>query len=324
MAPTTDEAVADTRAPGSTGHEPGHLRIHAERDDKAMTRPLCSQDMRCHSAWTWRKTPDPRHAAGWLGRTIVGLCFVVVASVVPGGVNAAEPDEPAAPAATDGEGTTETGETDETGESGDAGEAKEPAVVTDLDSLVRVVQQRPVLKSGRFELLAGAGIVANDQMYDHWFATATGRVHVSEWISIGATYNKYFSEVSDLQRTVANDFEVFPELSAYRWYAGGDVTFVAIDGKFVFFDDVIAYWDIYASIGGGVTVTSRSDDPKPTGMIGVGWRLFLSEWLTFTTELRDYMFFEKFNAGSEFVNNVVGQIGLSIFIPFGFDYEYAK
>jgi outer membrane beta-barrel protein len=274
--------------------------------------------MRCPSAWPWREASDPVRADGWLGRTLMGLCFAIVAFAAPAGVNAAEPDEPPAPSETDGQG--EAGETGETGE----GDAKEPAVVSDLDSLVRVVQQRPVLKSGRFELLGGAGIVANDQMYDHWFATVTGRVHVSEWISIGATYNKYFSEVSDLQRTVANDFEVFPELSAYRWYAGGDVTFVAIDGKFVFFDDVIAYWDIYASIGGGVTVTSRSDDPKPTGMIGVGWRLFLSDWLTFTTELRDYMFFEKFNAGNEFVNNVVGQIGLSIFIPFGFDYEYAK
>ncbi len=204
------------------------------------------------------------------------------------------------------------------------GPETEEAPKSDLDALVRVVQQRAVLKSGRFELLVGAGLVANDQMYDHWLATTTGRVHVSEWISIGATYAKYFSDPSDLQSTVMNDFEVFPELSAMRWYAGGDVTFVAMDGKFVFFDDSIVYWDLYASIGGGVTVTSRSDDPKPTGMIGAGMRIFLTDWLTLTFELRDHMFIEKFNAGNEFVNNVVGQAGLTLFIPFGFDYEYAK
>lgn len=212
----------------------------------------------------------------------------------------------------DGEATTEEGE------------PEEPAYVSDLDSLVRVIQQRSVLKSGRFELFAGAGLVVNDAMYDHWMATATGRVHVSEWISIGATYSKFFSAVSELQRTVAKDYEVFPELSATRWYAGGDVTFVAVDGKFVFFDSAIAYWDLYASIGGGVTVTSRSDSPKPTGMVGVGWRLFLADWLTLSVELRDYLFIEKFNAGNELVNNLVGQAGLTIFIPFGFDYEYAK
>lgn len=216
---------------------------------------------------------------------------------------------------------------DETGldEGDESNEDKaEPTPVSDLDSLVRVVQQRPVLKAGRFELFGGVGLVANDDMYDHWLATATGRVHFSEWISVGATYSKFFSEESALQRTIANDFEVYPELSAYRWYAGGDVTFVAFDGKFVFFDDVIAYWDLYASIGGGVTVTSRSDSPKPTGMVGVGWRLFFADWLTLTVELRDYIFVEKFNAGNELVNNVIGQVGLTIFIPFGFDYEYAK
>jgi outer membrane beta-barrel protein len=214
---------------------------------------------------------------------------------------------------------TEPGETGDTGE-----EPEEPAYVSDLDSLVRVVQQRPVLKSGRFELFAGAGIVANDTMYDHWLATATGRVHVSEWISIGATYSKFFSDKSELQQTIAVDYEVFPELSATRWYAGGDVTFVAVDGKFTFFDSAIAYWDIYASIGGGVTVTSRSDSPKPTGMVGIGWRLFLADWLTFSVELRDYIFVEQFNAGNELVNNLVGQAGITLFIPFGFDYEYAK
>ncbi len=201
-------------------------------------------------------------------------------------------------------------------------EAEEPK--SDLDALVRVVQQRPVLKSGRFELLVGAGLVTNDPMYDQWLATATGRVHVSEWISIGASYAKYFSDPSDLQSTVMDDFEVFPELSALRWYAGGDVTFVAADGKFMFFDSTIVYWDLYASIGGGVTVTSRGDDPKPSGMFGVGLRMFLNDWLTLTFELRDTLFIEKFNAGNELVNNLVGQAGITIFIPFGFDYEYAK
>lgn len=256
--------------------------------------------------------PRAASAASFPGlSTAAAMCVAVLALASAGQAFAAEPDEPAA---TDGE--TEPGE----GE----GEAEEPAFVSDLDSLVRVVQQRPVLKSGRFELFVGAGIVANDTMYDHWLATGTGRVHVSEWISIGATYAKFFSEESDLQATIAKDYEVFPELSATRWYAGGDVTFVAVDGKFTFFDSAIAYWDIYASIGGGVTVTSRSDSPKPTGMVGVGWRLFLADWLTFSVELRDYIFVEQFNAGNELVNNLVGQAGITLFIPFGFDYEYVK
>ncbi|MFO0750648.1 MAG: outer membrane beta-barrel domain-containing protein [Myxococcota bacterium] len=195
---------------------------------------------------------------------------------------------------------------------------------TDLESLIRIVQQRPILKAGRFELFAGAGIVGGDQMYKHWLATATGRVHVSEWVSIGASYEKYWSKESSLLKDVTQDFEVFPERSRMQWYAGGEVSVVAMEGKFSVFDATIAYWDLYASIGGGVIATSRSTDPKPAGLIGVGLRLFLTDWLTMSFELRDHIFFEKFNAGNEFMNDVVGQVGLTLFIPFGFDYEYEK
>ena len=195
---------------------------------------------------------------------------------------------------------------------------------SDLETLIRVVQQRPVLKSGRFELFLGGGLVAGDQMYRHYLATATGRVHVSEWVSIGATYEKYWSSESALLRTVTGDFEVFPERSRMQWYAGADVTVVALEGKFTFFDDAITYWDLYATIGGGVMTTSRDDSPKPAGLAGVGLRFYLTEWWTMCFELKDHIFFEKFNAGSELINDVVGQVGFTFFIPFGFDYEYVK
>ncbi|MCC6620468.1 MAG: outer membrane beta-barrel domain-containing protein [Deltaproteobacteria bacterium] len=203
-------------------------------------------------------------------------------------------------------------------------EPEDAVVKTDLDSLIRVVQQRPVLKSGRFELFLGGGLVAGDQFYRHYLATAHGRVHVSEWVSIGATYSKYFSEEAALLDTVTGDFEVFPELSRLQWYAGADVTVVALEGKFTFFDASIVYWDLYASIGGGVMKTSRGDDLKPAGLVGAGLRFYLTEWWTVAFELKDHIFFEKFNAGNELVNDVVGQVGFTFFIPFGFDYEYVK
>jgi len=208
---------------------------------------------------------------------------------------------------------------------GEEGEEPEEVIKkSDLDSLIRVVQQRPVLKAGRFELFLGGGIGANDQFYRHYLATATGRAHVSEWVSIGATYEKYFSQEAALLDTVTGDFEVFPELSRLQWYAGADVTVVALEGKFTFFDTSIAYWDLYASLGGGVMKTSRGDDLKPAGLVGVGLRFYLTEWWTIAFELKDHIFFEKFNAGSELVNDVVGQVGFTFFIPFGFDYEYVK
>lgn len=243
------------------------------------------------------------------------LLPVVLASLLVGGgvAAAAEPDEAdsAAPAA---------------GEEGE-GASEEDAGLTSTERLehsIRVIQRRPILKDLRFELAITGGVAASDQMYRHFSASATGRFHVSEWVSIGATYTQFFSSESALYREVTGNYELFPERSQIQWYAGADVSVVPIDGKFIAFDDFIVYWDIYASIGGGVTVTSRSDSLKPTGMVGVGFRMFLAKWLTLTFEVRDHIFVEDYNAGSELTNNVVGQAGFSIFVPFGFDYSYPR
>lgn len=210
------------------------------------------------------------------------------------------------------------------GESGEASEEVEENVATDLESLVRVVQQRPVLKAMRFELNGTAGVSTADVMHDQYSVTATGRFHISEWLSIGATYGKYFTSQSQTFRDVTGDLEVYPEISRLEWYAGADVSLVMFDGKFKLFDDAIGYWDLHALIGGGVTKTSRGDAPLPTGMLGLGMRIFVTPWLTLNLEVRDHIYVESFSAGSRLVNSIVGQAGLSIFIPFGFDYSYPK
>lgn len=247
----------------------------------------------------------PRGAVSALGRAVP---FVVMALVV--GLPAARAADP----------------TPQTGTPGAATDDEEdvPPPKTNLNDDVRVIQQRPILKALRFEAFVGGGIAMADRMFDTYALTGTGRFHISEWVSIGATYTKYFTRESAVHDAVLNDFELFPEISKLQWYAGGDVSVVAFDGKFSVFDDGIAYWDIYTSIGGGAIVTSRSEDPKPAGMIGVGLRLFMTEWMTLSFELRDQLYFEKFNAGSEFVNNVTGQAGLTFFIPFSASYTYVK
>ena len=245
------------------------------------------------------------------------LPVALASALVAGTASAADPGD-ADPTA-----TTTPAEGDEPTADTDAEDAGLTSTER-LEQAIRVLQRRPILKDLRFELALTGGVTAADQMYRHFSATVTGRFHVSEWVSIGATYSHYFSGESALFDEVTKNYELFPERSQIRWYAGGDVSVVPIDGKFVAFGDFIVYWDIYASIGGGVTVTSRSDSPKPTGMIGVGFRMFLAKWLTLTFERRDHIFVEDYNAGSELTNNVVGQAGFSIFIPFGLDYSYPR
>ncbi|MCA9513588.1 MAG: outer membrane beta-barrel domain-containing protein [Myxococcales bacterium] len=264
------------------------------------------------------------HVPSILLRLTLAAALLVAAR--PGAARAAEPDEvDGPPAATDDDG--EPGGTDVDGEEpGDEGGPEEEEGLTSTERLeraIRVLQRRPIVKDGRFELTLTGGIGASDRMYRHVTATATGRFHVSEFVSIGATYAHYFSSESKLYDDVTGDFELFPERSEIRWYAGADVSVVPIDGKFAVFDDGLVYWDIYGSLGGGVTTTSRGD-ARPTGMVGLGLRFYFAKWLALTFEVRDHIFIESYRAGNELVNNVVGQGGFSFFIPFGFDYEYPR
>jgi outer membrane beta-barrel protein len=205
-------------------------------------------------------------------------------------------------------------------------EESEPEPVTppsDLDSRVRVLQQRPILKQHRFEFALTGGVSLADVMHVQHAVGANGRFHLSEDLAIGASYTQYLTRPSGVFDRVTGDLEVFPELSTLRWHAGLEAAFVMLDGKFKLFESGLGYWDLQAFVGGGVTSTSRSE-ALPTALVGVGLRLFLTRWLSLTFELRDHLYVESFNAGDRLVNNVVGQGGLTLFIPFGFDYTFPK
>ena len=81
------------------------------------------------------------------------------------------------------------------------------------------------------------------------------------------------------------------------------------------------------------------------GNPGIGFRIFLSKWLTIFMELRTYPYLEKLenlrvklgeanrkdpkrgqwlDSSSTLVWNVVASVGLTIYIPFGFDYKLPK
>lgn len=193
-----------------------------------------------------------------------------------------------------------------------------------LQDAIRVIQQRPVLRRMRLELQAQTGLGLADVMFRNQLISGALRFHFAENWSIAGNYIHYFSRKTSLHQTVADDYELFPETSLHQWYAGGDLSWSPIYGKFNFFGKGILQFDISLIVGAGVTVTSRSTDLKPTGVIGLGLRIFLTRWLAFTSEFRDHIFVEDFNAGNEVVNHVIYQGGFSIFFPFKNKYRFAR
>ena len=207
---------------------------------------------------------------------------------------------------------------------GEGDAATEASEVEDDTAAIRVVQQRPVLKGGRFELQLMGELSIADVMFRHYGSAANARFHVDEAWSVGAGYRHYFSEESALLTDVTDKFEVFPERSVMRWYAGAEAAWSPVYGKLVFFDGAIVHFDFHLLMGAGVTQTSRSSDLRVTGVMGVGGRLLVSRAFAIGMELRDHVFVEDYNEGSELVNNVVLSFGFSIFFPFDHEYRFAK
>lgn len=188
---------------------------------------------------------------------------------------------------------------------------------------IRIIQQRPFLRRNRVEVAPYFGLSLNDTLFLHLGAGVVANYHILENLFIGGSYVKYFSMERSLFETVEEDFRVYPEKWELDFYAGGHIAYVPIYGKFIFAGSAIAHYDVYVIAGAGVTRTSLSDTAV-TGNVGVGTRFFLTRWLTLNFEVRDYIYQEEFKAGSQIVNNVVLQTGLSFFIPFGFDYRYPR
>lgn len=186
---------------------------------------------------------------------------------------------------------------------------------------ISVVQRRPVLKALRVEVAPVFGVSLNESLTRHIFVGGTLNFHILEQLFIGGSYQHYFGKTTSLFREVQTEYEVFPEKRVAKWAAFGHIGYAPIDGKFALFNSWVIHFDVYIFAGGGVTRTTGN---RPTGIFGVGSRMFMNKWLTINWEIRDQLYQEKFNAGKSIVNNVVFTVGLTFFIPFGFKYKGLK
>ena len=193
----------------------------------------------------------------------------------------------------------------------------------DAERKVHVLEQKPFLHALRVEVVPLVGYTISDVLYQHFQVGGQLRFHILDELAISGTYGHYFSDTSGAFDDVQSDFSVFPEKKFIRWFAGGDIAYTPIYGKFVLFGSWIVHWNAYIALGAGVTQTG-ADDLHITGTGGIGTRFFLTDWLTFNMELKNHIYRENFKAGDKFVNNVVLHAGFGVFIPFGFDYEFTR
>jgi outer membrane beta-barrel protein len=142
-------------------------------------------------------------------------------------------------------------------------------------------------------------------------------------------------------------------LTEYQWQGALNFTYVPMYGKFAGFGDFIFHYDGYIVSGVGAISTrpiafvdpdNRSfkwGDPKIAFNAGIGLRVFLNRWFAVSLEIRDYIFVDKLEnttlvtqsqaadpntwyGENKLTNNVQAQFGVSIFLPFSWEYRLPK
>jgi outer membrane beta-barrel protein len=222
-----------------------------------------------------------------------------------------------------------------------------------LDEQIYAVQQIFALRVRRFEVQPYWGFTLNDQFVSHPGPGLALNYYITNVLAVGANFNYYrpFNVDSEFNAQVRRAARVGVPLTEYDWGAALNFTYVPAYGKFAGFGDFIFHYDAYI-VGGVGAISTRpipvidpdnrnfEYEPKLAFNAGLGLRIFFNRWFAAILEVRDYIYNEKLEnleiaVGSEqdkgtwfgdskLTNHVQAQVGVSIFIPFSFEYRLPK
>jgi outer membrane beta-barrel protein len=226
----------------------------------------------------------------------------------------------------------------------------------DIKEQVYAVQQTYALRVRRFELQPYWAFSLNDQFVSHPGPGVSLNYWITQVLAVGVNGNYYqpFNTNSTFNFETRRAARIAVPLTEYQWGAAFNFTYVPVAGKFAGFGDFIFQYDAYVVGGVGALSTrpiptidpdnrSPTWDPKLAFNAGIGLRIFFSRWFAADLEVRDYIFNDKiesttiskdptklnqestwYDKSTRLTNAVQAQVGISVFIPFSFDYRLPK
>jgi outer membrane beta-barrel protein len=234
------------------------------------------------------------------------------------------------------------------------------AAARDMNVQMYAVQQIYALRYHRFEVNPYFGLTMNDQFVSHPSPGLALNFYITNVLAVGVNGNFYqgLNSVSGFNLQTSRAARVGEPITEYQWNANANLTYVPAYGKFAGFGDFIFHYDIFV-LGGVGAISTRpiavidpdnrtfTFKPKVDVHIGGGLRIFFNRWLAATLEVSDYIFFDKLenpqiattvaaaqnandpntpwlDPGNYVTNNVQVQLGLSVFLPFTWEYRLPK
>ena len=220
---------------------------------------------------------------------------------------------------------------------------------------VYAVQQIYALRRGRFELMPYWSFSLNDQFVSHLGPGLGVNYYLTNVLAIGfnGTFHQPFNGDSDFNFQNRRATRLAVPLNEYQAAGTVNFTYVPMYGKFSGFSQFIFHYDGYI-IGGVGALRTRpiavidpdnrkfDYDWRLAFSVGIGLRIFLNRWFAVTAEVRNYIYVEQLEntevaptqaaqrdpstwfGEKPLTNNVQAQLGISIFLPFSWEYRLAK
>jgi len=235
------------------------------------------------------------------------------------------------------------------------------AAARDMNLQMYAVQQIYALRYHRFEVNPYFGLTMNDQFVGHPGPGLALNFYITNVLAVGVNGNFYqgLNSISAFNLQTSRAGRVGEPITEYQWNANANFTYVPAYGKFAGFGDFIFHYDFFV-LGGVGAISTRpiavidpdnrtfTFKPKVDIHLGGGLRIFFNRWLALTIEVSDYIFFDKLenptiaegldaqnkpnaqhqdtwlDPGNYLTNNVQAQVGLSVFLPFTWEYRLPK
>lgn len=200
--------------------------------------------------------------------------------------------------------------------------------ITQLETLaafddIAVIQRRYLPKTQRFEFYPNIGLVTNNAFFFNALGSLRLGYYLTERWSIEAIGSFFFDSQSSVtkdlkeKKSVNTQSLILPEM-----YYGLDLKWSPIYGKMGMFNDKIVPFDMYFSLGGGITDTNQDTTPF-TIHVGTGQIFAINKWSAFRWDLSAYHYTSRTNvvvngnnvAKDDSFTDIELTIGVSFFFP---------
>jgi outer membrane beta-barrel protein len=201
----------------------------------------------------------------------------------------------------------------------------------DFEDTIHVVQRKPVLQEGRFDLVPRFGVSINDSLYRHYKVGINGNYHVSESFYLGGVFEWYnfgntLGGPTGAFEETQNETEAAADVAVVNWVGGLELGYMPIVGKFAFADSFIVFYDVGFTAGGAYVNAESVSLANAAGTFGgtvsAVSRVFFNDWLALNLELRDVIYSADLRGAQGVLTNIVTvAAGVSLYLPAGFEYS---